>query len=535
MHTRMRRLAALLLALILLLTGCHLEVPTYMKMLVASMVPTHFSEMEYTRPDVPGLLNALETCTADAPEADFDTLAGEINQCLLMYNEYLTNYNLSNIRYYTDMTDIYWSEEYNYCLDYNSEISAAVDQMLYALADSPHREALESYEYFGPGYFDAYEGESLWDETFTSLMDQEAELLTTYYDLSAQATEAEDQEFYDVYAPQLAQILIDLVILRQEIAAYAGFESFNDFAFDFYFLRDYTPEQEADYLAQVRQELVPIYKDLFYLGMPEINIYSRTEGETFAYVESLAENMGGMVLEAFQLMEECGLYDISYSENKYDASFEVYLPLYNEPYVFLNPSQSDYDFLAFAHEFGHFCNDYASYGTGASVDVAEVFSQGMEYLSLCYAETDNSLEALQMVSSLSVFVEQSAYADFELRLYSMAPGELTVDGVFALFEEVGAEYGFDLWGLDGRQVVTIPHFYIAPCYVFSYVVSNDAALQLYQLEQAETGAGLAKYQENLYPMEITFLAFLESAGLESPFAEGRISDVAATFREALGY
>ena len=91
----------------------------------------------------------------------------------------------------------------------------------------------------------------------------------------------------------------------------------------------------------------------------------------------MAENMGGLVQEAFVLMEGSGLYNISYGQNKYDASFEVYLTLYSEPYVFLNPTQSDYDFLSFAHEFVHFCNDYASYGSGATVDVAEFFSQGM--------------------------------------------------------------------------------------------------------------------------------------------------------------
>ena len=534
MNNKIRFLAAVL-ALILLLTGCSVETPAFLKMLVASYVPTHFDDMEYTRPDVEALLDSVDTCESAADAEHFTELALAVTNCLMLYNEYLTNYQLANIHYYNDMTDIYWSDEYNFCLDYNSEISAAVDQMLYVLADSPHREALESDALFGEGYFDDYDGESLWDETFTGLMDQENLLMTDYYDLSAQAAEVEDAEFRTVYAPLIGEVLVKLVVLRQEIAAYAGYDSYHAFAYDFYYMRDYTPQQEVAYLEQVQQELVPIYRNLYTRGAPDISIYSRRERETFDYVASMAENMGGTVLEAFELMEEYGLYNIEESENKYDASFETYLNLYSEPYVFVNPSMSDYDFLTFAHEFGHFCNDYASYGTGASVDVAEIFSQGMEYLSLFYAETDNPLNSLQMLSSLCVFVEQSAYADFEMRLYSMNPEDLNTNVLFSLYEEVGKDYGLDGWGLEGWQLVTIPHFYIAPCYVFSYVISNDAAMQLYQLELAESGAGLAKYQENLYPEEITFLAFLESAALESPFSEGRISDVAATFREVLGY
>ena len=535
MKSRKYRLLALLLALVLMLAGCSIEMPTYMKMIIASYIPTHFDDMEYTRPDLNELLTSIETCSAASEESDFDQLAADLTGCLMHYYEYMTNYSLANIYYCRDTSDIYWTEEYNYFMDTESEVRGAFDQLLYTLADSEHREALETDEYFGEGFFDDYMGDSLWDETFTAMMAEESELLAEYYDLSAQGAEVDDDAFYDTYASQLGQVYAELIALRQEIAAYAGYDSYHAFAYEYYYQRDYAPEQEAAYLEQIRQELVPIYKDMYTYGVSGIAIYERSEKETLQYVESMAENMGGTVWEAFQQMEKYGLYDISYGANKYDASFETYLIIYNQPFVFLNPTESDYDFLSFAHEFGHFCNDYASYGTGAGIDVAEIFSQGMEYLSLFYAETDNSLEVLQMVSSLSVYVEQAAYADFELRAYSLTGEELTGDTLFALFEEVCVDYGMDYWGLDGRYLTTVPHFYIAPCYVFSYVVSNDAALQLYQLEQAESGTGLAVLERNLATEEYTFLAFLESAGLESPFTEGRIQAVAGTFREILGY
>ena len=233
MNNKIRFLAAVL-ALILLLTGCSVETPAFLKMLVASYVPTHFDDMEYTRPDVEALLDSVDTCESAADAEHFAELALAVTNCLMLYNEYLTNYQLANIHYYNDMTDIYWSDEYNFCLDYNSEISAAVDQMLYVLADSPHREALESDELFGEDYFDDYDGESLWDETFTGLMDQENLLMTDYYDLSAQAAEVEDAEFRTVYAPLIGEVLVKLVVLRQEIAAYAGDDSYQAFAYDFY-------------------------------------------------------------------------------------------------------------------------------------------------------------------------------------------------------------------------------------------------------------------------------------------------------------
>ena len=66
-------------------------------------------------------------------------------------------------------------------------------------------------------------------------------------------------------------------------------------------------------------------------------------------------------------------------------------------------------------------------------------------------------------------------------------------------------------------MVTVPHFYSNPLYIISYVVSNDAALQIYQQELETPGAGLATYQQSLATEQEYFLAFLEEAGLESPF------------------
>lgn len=535
MKAKWFRLLALVLAAVMLLTGCTLKIPAYTKMMLANYIPFRYEDMVYTRPDVDALLNALDECREAATEEDFTVLEQALTDCLVPYYEFSTNHTLAEIKYYTDMSDVYWTEEYNYCLDNSSQISAAMDQLLYALADSPHRETLESEDYFGEGFFDDYEGESVWDETFTALMDRESDILTEYYDLSAEAGEAREGVYYNEFAPKLCQKLIDLVLVRREISDYLEYDSYHAFAYDYYYQRDYTPEQERAYLEQVREKLTPLYRCLYTYGVSNAWVYERIEGETFHYVRSMAKNMGGVIYEAFQRMEKCGLYDISPGKNKYDASFETYLTLYAEPYVFLNPSGTDYDFLTFAHEFGHFCNDYASYGAEVSIDVAEIFSQSMEYLSLFYAETDNPLEVLQMVSSLCVYVEQSAYAAFELALYELPREELTVENVFRLYQEVCESYGLDAWGVDGRDVVGIPHFYIASCYVFSYVISNDAAMQIYQLEAEESGAGLAKLEENLDTQEYSFLAFLDSAGLGSPFDEGRLDQVAATFRDILGY
>ena len=54
------------------------------------------------------------------------------------------------------------------------------------------------------------------------------------------------------------------------------------------------------------------------------------------------------------------------------------------------------------------------------------------------------------------------------------------------------------------------------------------------MELEEEGTGLKVYEESLTASAWSFGEFLEDAGLESPFAEGRVDDVKAIFEEVLG-
>ncbi len=557
MKKHILKLTALCLALCLVLCGCELPLPTgqmedairdlrneffqqtgqepvYSNPLTEDDY-THYDDMEYTRPEISLVKESYDAlCRAAAGEDPGDIM----DAVYAFYDEYdwfYTCYSLADIRYSGDLTDSYWEEEYNYCMDNAPAVDAMLEEMNYVLARSPAREKLEGRMYFGAGYFDAYDGENAWDEAFTALLEQEAALVNEYYALYAQAQEAHQPgtaAFYGEYANDLAQILVDLIGLRQKMAAYFGYPSYDQFAWDFYYYRDYTPSQMEFYLERIRQELVPLYCRLDNSAWDSAYEFC-SEEEMLDYLRDAAVRMGGTPEEAFYLLEAAGLYDIGWDENKFDSSFEVYLTSYDEPFIFLNATQTAYDCLTLAHEFGHFCNDYASWGSYAGVDVLEVFSQGMEYMSLCYAYDDRGLTEAKMADSLCVYVEQAAYASFEQQAYRLTGDELTVENLRQLYADVTESFGFDSYWNDPWYFVTIPHFYTNPMYVISYVVSNDAAMQLYQLELAEEGAGLALLEEELDTGESYFLAFLDSAGLKSPFAPGRVESVRETFETIL--
>ena len=523
------RLLALLLVMALL-TGC-----AGFTSALKGTAMVRYEDMEYVRPDMGRLQQALEAACTAAQSEDVKAVIDAVYAFYDEYDGFYTNYSLADIRTCHDLTDLYWEEEYAYCMEKASAVEAALEELYCTLADSPCREALEGEQYFGADFFDAYEGESMYDEGFMALLDREAELMGEYYELSSLGAEYEygSWEYYDACGDDMVALLVDLIALRQEIAAYWGYESYPQFANDFYFYRDYSIDQAERYLAEVTEHLVPIYTELDWEHTWELWERYCTEDETFSFVKKTAKNMGGIFQEAFSLLDAAGLYDISWGQNKYNASFEVYLTSYYEPFVFMNPERNRYDCLTFAHEFGHFCNDYASYGSYAGVDVLEFFSQGMEYLSLCYGEETEDLKQIKMADSLSIFVEQSAFASFEQRMYALSGEELTAENLCELYMKTAGEFGLELQGHDSREFVSITHFYTNPMYILSYIFSNDAAMQLYQLEQEESGAGLALFEENLDSQEAWFLAFLETVGLESPFTQGRVEQIASTFRATL--
>lgn len=534
-------IVALCLTVALALSGCAIDVAGYFsnlsRMASGKMGTTTFDDMVYTRPDMTALQSTLEeSCRIATESTDIREIEDAIWEFYEAYDNFYTMMNLADVRYCADLTDLYWQEEYSYCMSHSSEADAGLDELYYALAKSPMLETLEGDDYFGEGYFDSYQGESVWDETFTDLMTRESELISTYYDLSRQSLELEysSEAFYETVGADLAQLYVELIALRQQIADYLGYDSYVQFTYDSYYYRDYTPEQAERYTEAIRENLVPLYDQISSSGIWDGDWGSYSEQDTFQYVKRTAEAMGGSIADSFRLLVQKGLYDISFGENKYDASFELYLYTYRVPFIFINPDGSAYDPLTFVHEFGHFCNDDVCGGSYAGTDVAEFFSQGMEYLSLCYGGGDENVRKLKMIDCLNIYVEQAAFAAFEQQVYALEGDDLTVENVQALYGQVCESYGFDSWGFDSRDYVTMPHYFTNPLYIISYVVSNDAAFQLYQMEQTDRGSGRALYQDNIKSQENYFLTFVENAGLESPFADGRVETVRQVLEQELG-
>lgn len=525
-----------------------------------------FDDIEYVRPDTASLEAAVTAVeSALTKGAALREVISLLDECFIAYFDAVTMHTLAEIRYFHNMTDEYYAEEYAYCSSTASELQQLVERLYTACASSPLGAELEG-EYFWEGFMEEYGGGSagVYTDSVVALMQQESELVSQYYDLSAAPTVSIDgeqvelqdylaetegidytralYEYYRQYNPRFADIYIQLIRVRRELAAEIGFAGYEELTYSDY-VRGYTPTDAADYMSAVKAHIVPIYREVmldnpyYYIQYSAVSKQRLTDtvGEAVAL-------LGGEAKEAFDFMLDRGLCDLSKSGVKADISFTTYLDSYDAPYLFISPYGDTEDIVTFSHEFGHFLDSYHNHSGVGSLDLAECYSQAMEFFVMMKLENVldsreySALRQIKLLDTIDTFISQSCYAEFESRVYALDDDELTSDNINALFLSLMEEYG--LCGNANAEYyamswIDITHFFTSPFYVISYVISNDAAMELYQLECEQAGAGWDKYMEMLPREYDTLPETLNAAGLASPFAEGRAEALAAVFETEL--
>ena len=535
-----------------------------------------FRDMKYYRPDTQKLADDIQA-VKDALEGEISLADAEalLDACMDDYDVFSTMYSLANIYNSKDLRDEYYAAEYEWISTESSSISQLFDEMYYACAGSSLGQALEE-DYFWPGFCEEYAdpNDSYYNDETVALMQRESELISRYRELMADPTvffEGEEQSYnelmeelsdfddykgytrylsllmtyYEEYNEPLAQIYIDLMRVRSEMAEKMGFSSCEEMEYVFYFDRDYTPQDGAVFVSEVKKYLVPIYNWADDAGLTYGLSYSPLSADAlWSGMSTLTKRIGRECENAFAFMGQYGLYDIEPSLYKADVSFQTYLSLYESPFIFINPKGTSQDLMTFVHEFGHFTDAYVNFDANEAIDLAEVFSQAMEFLSLSHMDgvlPESEIEQLRdgkMLDALDTFIQQSAFAEFESKAHALGPDALSAEKLNEIALQAAKDFGFCPDGYERFYQyywMDITHFFEYPFYVISYPVSLAVAMQIYELELRQEGLGLEKYFELLPRDYDSFMESVTNADLESPFAEGSMASIAALIGDTLGY
>ena len=527
-----------------------------------------FDQMPYERPSLDGLDAAIEAVGEALDRgAPYEELELLLDACDDEYNAFYTMYSIAFIRSCQDTTDQFYADEYAALDEASADLSQKMETLYYRCGMSDRAQELEE-KYFWPGFAEEYADDSnaFYDDEMVALLQTESNLVTEYRDLVANpivtlkdgteveyATAIEEYAgiaylnllfaYYEQYNPKLAPVYIDLIKNRQQQAVQAGYASYEELAFDHSFERDYTPELAQEYLQGIKTHLVPLYRELASSGA----LYSIDRGSIdAARLEEVLRcgvaDLGEEVQDTYEFMVKYRLCDLEYSPRKAEMSFQTYLGAYEVPFLFMDAGGDLGDITTFSHEFGHYLDGFLNYDEDETIDLAECFSQSMELLMLTRLDgvlSDRELDALyrlKMADILSMYVQQAAFAEFEHIIYSTDPDKLTPDYVNGVFLQMCQDYGFCEQGFEDLYAMLwqdITHFYEQPFYVITYPVSNDIAMQIFQLEEESPGAGREKFLEMLPREYPDMLDSALNAGLESPFDPGRLEKVADTMRRIL--
>lgn len=558
-----------LLQIILLLGGCATGDAANQEIAEEPLgEDVRFEDIAYVRPE----LERFETAAAELEEALGklslpSTLSKLIGECYACYYHYDTMYTLAHIRSCQDVTDEYYAGEWDWCSENYPQVQQMMDDVYVLCAQSRYGPILERL-YFWEGFVEEYGGsgdEGAYPDEVYELFRQENRLLAQYRALTADPIieldgqslsleeyilTADSEEYlravaayYDQYNERLCNIYTELIKLRRAQAEALGYDSYEQMQYAYTFERDYTPRQAAGYFADIRRYLAPYYRQVMKKnGYGTVDWGYLPEQQLHDILAAAAERMGGGIAESFDYMDSRGLYDIRLDYRKANISFQTYLADYEAPFLFLDACGDNSDILNFAHEFGHYADTYVNGNAYETTDLAESFSQAMEYLISFYlgdsldVEDREELLRIEAMDTLSMYCQQAALAEFESRVYALPEEELSCEKINALYLSTALDYGvMDAWSMaaDAKGWIDVPHLFESPFYVVSYPVTNDIAMQIFALEEEKAGQGLEKYREMLSRESGALMPAVESAGLQSPFTPGRIQQVLTCLREIL--
>lgn len=581
-HPIRLRLTSLALALSLLLSGC---LPFGEEYQVERTDKT-FSQLEYVRPDGEAILAQLDQAIQTAQDSfwPFTPIRsiGEVNQ---LFDDFTTNYSLAQIHNYLDVTDTYYQQEMEYLDGVYSQMMTRYNDYFDALLNS------------SAGWFFRW----LWDESdiqdqqlsssalsdeILPLKEEENRLCAQYYyqyaqatveeagqqvlysSLSAQGQAAYREEFLTKYNPQFGQLFLELVRNRDAQAKALGFENYVEVADRKMLRTSYTREDIQRFRSLLKQYLAPVYQEKVaglysrldqMLQDPQLDLSltllsgpaPSPQGswqDTMDSMEQIYSDMSGITAQCFAYMDTHEFIHVEPSPNKANVIFSTSIGSLNAPFLFGNMDNTSTDVFSISHEFGHCVATYAQQELGSSVegrsmDVMEIHSQAMQFLTFPYFELfygDQAELARQydLYDILSVILSSAMQDEFQEILYQNP--QMTLEELNDLYRRLILEYGLSVDSpLTGLEVSSLNwfqtnQFFDTPFYSIDYSLSGCVALELLSQMVRDYGQALETYltlisQSSSYD----FLQVLEATGLGSPFEESRLETLSQLCRNLL--
>ena len=517
----------------------------------------NYADMTYTRPDLDAVNANFELALSLAGQDNaqeqlfetYDTLLEQISQISTMDT-------LATLQNEIDLSNTYYEEEMNLLDNELTKLDNSMNEVTEAILNSSYKDAFTKR--MGEDFIERYEYYSkLNSREIESLSEQENALVTEYKKLLAkeyttvyngEEVTINDLDFNDpnVITPYFeiymqknaacADIYLQLVKIRTQIADTLGYDSYIDYAYD-YLGRDFSKEEAAKFCEMVKEYIVPVADSMSSrydakIAAAQANHSVSLEDGLPFLKSALEKEFPAAMSEALQYMLDRGLYIFDDDPNMMPAGFTTLINDYSAPFLFINTS-SYTDPGTLFHEFGHYYNFYlmgkTTWNDSNNLDLAEVHSQGLEllmfdYYTEIYGEDAQAMQA-SVISSLLDSIRMGCCEDeFQQRVFENP--DMTIDEMNQLHGELYQEYmGYPLY----YEWIDIHHHFETPFYYISYATSAASAFEIWELAQNDREAALTAYRSiTQNTVNSGYLEPLKEAGLSNPFTSDMVKKVADT-------
>ena len=427
--------------------------------------------------------------------------------------------SIAAVYHYSHTLDEELEAQYLDCVDICTEANDAYIQMVKRvyLSDSPAK------DYLFEGWTEQEIAQLLaYNPQIAQLQQRNAEISVEY------RTTDDDAQKISLY--------IEMVNNNNAIAQIYGYDNYYTFAYQNVYGRDYGME-EVDTLRQYASECLaelylPAMMNFYsaYSGLSSKNqrilenfLYSDYDSLDKNYLQSYVDTLDGAMGTAIADMLA---YD-SYFTKASDALEGAFTTTIGDRcFCFFGPGYANA--MTVLHEGGHYYAGCYTDLDAIPMDLAELHSQGNEWLFTSYLKTEmngkiyDALVNYKMYENIGMILVCLMVDEFEQQVYTTDLTGYTAADLDAMMYRITLRY-FPNGDCKDRLADMKAYWRLVvveqPVYYISYAVSGIASISLYTMAEENYSHAMDVYQalcENV-DLEAGFLGNIEAAGLLSPF------------------
>ena len=441
------------------------------------------------------------------------------------YYRIVTQAQIAYLWFCMDTKDAKCLSDYQFASEASADAYDAYMQLCKRMdvSDSPLRDRF--FEGWSAADFEEMRGFS---GEVTALQKANDQIMVQYRQLS-------EAQFYNGSADYYVQ----LVNNNNRIAELMGYENYWVYAYEKEFRRDYGKAEIEEMRQYVRSYLVPLCEQARiafrtrYDALPVADkifiaeLLERADYDAFSvdyvgdYIATFGEERAAEMMTLF----ETGNSFFADASTAHEGAFTSYPHDLRRPICYFGPGYQGVETVV--HELGHYYSYRVNGNEAIHMDLAEVQSQGNEWLFWYYLSTVLSEEVAETIyayclyDSLGTVIVSTMVDEFEQLCYE--EGITTSARANGVMAEVKSRYGGAEWLKNNLTDVDSYWRHVTveqSVYYVSYAVSMLAAIQLYTVAEDQSyETAMELYLFLIDPTSKSLMECLAAAGLKTPMDE----------------